>query len=465
MKQTVRTRIAPSPTGADLHIGSVYMALINYVFAEKNKGQFIVRIEDTDRERFIKGAEQRMLKSLDWVGIPHSEGPDKGGPFAPYRQSQRLHIYQKYAHELVAKGDAYYCFCSPQRLEDMRKQQQQKGQPPMYDGLCKRIPPEESAKRISWEKYVIRLDVPDKGETAFDDIIRGRVVFENKLIDDQVLLKSDGYPTYHLAVVIDDHLMKISHVIRGEEWISSTPKHILLYLSFGWPLPVYAHLPLLRNPDKSKLSKRRNPVWVSWYREQGFLPEAILNYLGTLTWGSADGQEIFSLKDMIRNFSLHKIKTTAPIFDLTKLMWMNGEYIRRTPNSKLKSQIFELFADKYPKDLVEKLIPLAKTRMKKLSEFEYYIKPFSKFNKSSLTKEQKNWISELLGHLEKSTNWNSFDLHTKTQQLIKRNNWQIKDVLMALRMAVTGEKIGLPLFETMEILGKEEVIKRIKLSL
>lgn len=465
VKQVVRTRIAPSPTGEDLHIGSVYMALINYVFAQKNNGKFIIRIEDTDRDRFVKGAEQKMLSSLDWVGIPHSEGPDKGGPFAPYRQSERLNLYQKHAHELVEKGDAYYCFCTPQRLDTMRKEQQQKGRPPMYDGLCKLMKSDESTKRITREKYVIRLNVPDKGETAFDDEIRGRVVFENKLIDDQVLLKSDGFPTYHLAVVVDDHLMEISHVIRGEEWISSTPKHILLYLSFGWPLPTYAHLPLLRNPDKSKLSKRRNPVWASWYRQQGFLPEAILNYLGTLTWGSADGQEIFSLKDMIRDFSLTKIKTTAPVFDLTKLSWMNGEYIRKSQNSKIKSQIMDLFGDKYPEKLVEQLIPLSKERMKKLSEFELYIKPFIKFIKIKLTDEQKVWVTEFLNNLEKTSNWNAQNLHSKTKKLAEGNKWYVKDVLMALRLAVTGEKIGLPLFETMEILGKEEVVRRIKLNL
>jgi glutamyl-tRNA synthetase len=465
MKQIVRTRIAPSPTGEDLHIGSVYMALINHVFAAKNKGQFIIRIEDTDRERFVDGAEERMLKSLAWVGIPYAEGPDKGGQYGPYRQSERLVTYQKHAHELVEKGDAYYCFCTPERLAQMRNTQQQKGQPPMYDGLCKLLDRQVAANRISSEKYVIRLNVPDKGETSFDDEVRGRVIFENKLIDDQILLKSDGFPTYHLAVVIDDHLMNISHVIRGEEWISSTPKHILLYLSFGWELPTYAHLPLLRNPDKSKLSKRRNPVWASWYREQGFLPEAVLNYLGTLTWGSTKGDELFTLKDMIRDFSLDKIKTTAPVFDLTKLTWMNGEYIRKSQNSKIKSRINELFNKKYPSELVDQLIPLAKERMKKLSEFEHYIKPFLKFSKTTLNDEQKIWVSQILAAIEITANWDTQNLHKKTKDLINGKKWNQKDVLMALRLSVTSERVGLPLFETMEILGKNEVIKRIKLNL
>jgi len=465
MKQVVRTRIAPSPTGEDLHIGSVYMALINYVFAQKNRGQFIIRIEDTDRERFVENAESRMLASLKWMGIPHAEGPDIGGKFGPYRQSQRLGLYQKYAQELIKKGDAYYCFCTPTRLELMRHEQQKKGQPPMYDGFCKLVKSEDAAKRTSAEKYVIRLNVPDKGETAFNDVIRGRVVFENKLIDDQILLKSDGFPTYHLAVVVDDHLMQISHVIRGEEWISSTPKHILLYLAFGWELPTYAHLPLLRNPDKSKLSKRRNPVWASWYRQEGFLPEAILNYLGTLTWGTASGQEIFSLKEMIRDFSLTKIKTTAPVFDLTKLSWMNGEYIRKSQNSNLKTQIDKLFNNKYPAKLVKQIIPLAKERMKKLSEFKHYIKPFADFTAVKLDNEQKEWVPQILSELQGTVSWNSESLETTAKQLVNHNGWLIKNVFMALRLAVTGEKIGLPLFETMEILGKAETIKRIELSL
>ncbi len=272
--KSVRTRIAPSPTGQDLHIGNAYTALVNSVFARKNKGKFIIRIEDTDRTRFVEGSEKRILSSLAWLGIAHDEGPDVGGPYAPYRQSDRLSVYKKYAEELIAKKHAYYCFCTPQRLEQMRKNQEANHLPPMYDGLCKTV--KNSELRIkNGEPYVIRLNVPDEGTTTFHDIIRGDISFGNKLIDDQVILKSDGFPTYHLGVVVDDHLMKISHIIRGEEWISSTPKHILIYQFLGWEPPQFAHMPLLRNPDKSKLSKRKNPVWVSWYKEQGFLPEVM----------------------------------------------------------------------------------------------------------------------------------------------------------------------------------------------
>lgn len=259
----VRTRIAPSPTGENLHIGNAYTALVNYVFAKQKGGKFIVRIEDTDRTRFEEGSEIRILQSLAWLGIPHDEGPDTGGPHAPYRQSDRLEIYKKHAEELVQKGHAYHCFCSPQRLEQMRKDQEARNEPPRYDGLCRKQSKQNGELRIkNGETYTIRLKVPTEGITTFQDEIRGQISFENKLIDDQVLIKSDGFPTYHLGVVVDDHLMEISHVIRGEEWISSTPKHILLYRAFGWELPTYAHMPLLRNPDKSKLSKRKNHVWV-----------------------------------------------------------------------------------------------------------------------------------------------------------------------------------------------------------
>ena len=244
----VRVRIAPSPTGQDLHIGNVYTALINFVFAKQNNGKFIVRIEDTDRTRMVEGSEGRLLKSLKWFGLTYDEGIDVGGPYGPYRQSQRLDLYKKYALELVEKGYAYYCFCTPERLNELRQKQQAKGLPTMYDGTCKKLKAEK-------EKYVIRLNVPDEGITEFHDLIRGKISFENKLIDDQVLLKSDGFPTYHLGVVVDDYLMKISHVIRAEEWISSTPKHILIYKALGWKLPVFAHGPILRNPDKSILSK------------------------------------------------------------------------------------------------------------------------------------------------------------------------------------------------------------------
>ncbi len=465
MKQKVRTRIAPSPTGEDLHIGTVYMALFNYIFAKKNKGDFIIRIEDTDRERYVKGGEEKMLASLKWIGIPHDEGVDVGGPFAPYRQSERLDIYKKYAQELISKRAAYHCFCTSERLSQMRLDQQKNHQPPMYDGLCKEIAPQKAAELAKTEKYVIRLNVPDEDDTQIHDLVRGLVKFENKLIDDQILIKSDGFPTYHLAVVVDDHLMQISHVIRGEEWLSSTPKHVLLYQLLGWEIPEYAHLPLLRNPDKSKLSKRKNPVWLSWFKKEGYLPEAILNYLATLTWSMPDNQDIFTLKDMMKNFSLSQVKTTAPIFDLTKLSWMNGEYIRHMSDRSLLKILNNYLLEKSDQDLLNKIIPLAKNRIKKLNEFTNYLQPFIKYQKPTISLETKSLITEFNKFLTNLSKWNSAGLETGAKNIVKEKGLSIKDAFMALRMAVTGEKIGLPLFETMEILGKKEVLRRIKMTI
>ncbi len=347
----VRTRIAPSPTGENLHIGNVYTALLNYVFAKKNKGQFIIRIEDTDRQRLVPGSEDRILESLKWLGLKYDEGPDVGGPFGPYRQSERLPLYQKYAKELVEKKAAFYCFCTAEILEKMKMDQSAKKEIPHYDGRCKKLTKEEVFKRLQGEeKYVIRLAVPDSGTTVFNDLVRGDISFENKLLDDQVLLKSDGYPTYHLGVVVDDYLMGITHVIRAEEWISSTPKHILIYKALNWDLPIFCHGPILRNHDKSKLSKRKNPVWTSWYKEQGFLPEAILNYLANMGWsmppealakgGKPAGREIFSLSEMMENFRLEDLKAVGPAFDITKLEWLNGEYIRKFQISNFKFMSF-----------------------------------------------------------------------------------------------------------------------------
>lgn len=461
MKQT-RTRIAPSPTGQDLHIGNAYTALINYVYAKKHNGQFVIRIEDTDRTRFVEGSEGRILSSLQWLGIAHDEGPDIGGRFEPYRQSDRLAIYKKYAVELVEKGHAYYCFCTPERLAQMRKGQEADHKPPMYDGFCKDCAdPQERVKK--GEPYVIRLKVPDEGTTTFHDLIRGDISFENKLIDDQVLIKSDGFPTYHLGVVVDDHLMEISHIIRGEEWISSTPKHVLLYQAFGWELPVFAHMPLLRNPDKSKLSKRKNPVWASWYKEQGFLPEAVRNYLATLAWSFPEGKDIFSLEEMIREFKLEDVQTTAPIFDTEKLRWINGEYLRQKSNQDLKELIYQhvntLIRTKHD-HLLDKIIPLIKDRMKVFSEFQslagFFFERPSKPERP-LKVGPLRVVSEALSMSE----WNHNAMEQSIRVEAEKAGEKAKDVFMELRVAVTGKTVGPPLLESLEILGREEVLFRL----
>lgn len=458
---TVRTRIAPSPTGEDLHIGNAYTALINFVVANKNKGQFIIRIEDTDRTRLVEGSQERILASLAWLGINHDEGPDIGGPFAPYVQSQRLDLYKKYAQELVDSGHAYYCFCTPERLDAMRKEQEARHEPPRYDGQCRQLKIENSKLKIKeGGKYVIRLKVPEEGTTAFHDEIRGDISFENVLIDDQVLIKSDGYPTYHLGVVVDDHFMEVSHIIRGEEWISSTPKHILLYQFFGWQVPVFAHVPLLRNPDKSKLSKRKNPVWASWFRQEGFLPEAMLNYLATLAWSHPEGKEIFSLSEMIEKFSLERIVTTAPVFDIEKLRWMNGEYLRKTQNSKLKTQIYDFYAGKYDRELLEKIMPLVIERMKTLKEFESLAGFFLDRPKEYEQPLKKDLVALIKTTLESCT-WNHDAMEKAIRATAEKAGKPAKELFMELRIAVTGKTVGPPLLESLEILGKEEVLTRL----
>lgn len=459
----IRTRIAPSPTGLDLHIGNAYTALINYVWAKKNHGDFIIRIEDTDRTRLIEGSEERILSSLDWLGIPHDEGPDREGPFTPYRQSERLPLYKKYAEELIEKGHAYYCFCTSERLAEMRKEQEEKKLPPMYDGRCKSIPLDEARKRVAaGEKYVIRLNVPEEGETTFTDLIRGEITFKNSLIDDQVLLKSDGYPTYHLGVIVDDHLMEITHVIRGEEWISSTPKHILLYQFLEWEIPSYAHLSVLRNPDKSKLSKRRNPVWVGDYRKEGFLPEAIKNYLSLMAWSHPEGKEIFSVDEMIRVFDIGDIQSTAPVFDREKLRWMNGEYLRSKTDEALVALLFGFVPSLSPDDepLVKKIIPLIRDRMKILSEFDslagFFFTPPKEFERE-LKKEFVTILLEVLPSAE----WTHEGLEKVIRDAAEARTLKAKDLFMELRVAVTGKTVGPPLLESLVILGKEETLRRL----
>ncbi len=347
----VRTRIAPSPTGADVHVGSVATALMNYAWAKRNNGQFIIRIEDTDRTRIIKGGEVQMLKTLKKIGLIADESPEVGGPYSPYRQSERLNIYKKYAEELVEKRKAYYCICSPERLTKMREEQQTKKLVPKYDRQCFNNQEEIRKKIKEGNKYVIRLLIPE-GQITFNDVVRGEITIEAKNLDDQVLLKSDGFPTYHLGVVVDDYLMKITHVIRGEEWLPSTPKHIILYKAFGWELPIFAHISLLRNPDKSKLSKRKNPVWTSYYLEQGIFPEALLNYLAQMGWSHPEGKDIFSLDEYIKVFDIKDIQKTAPVFDPVKLEWMNGVYIREMKDEELKIKTFEFINKKYPEELI-----------------------------------------------------------------------------------------------------------------
>lgn len=460
----VRTRIAPSPTGQDVHVGSIAAALMNFAWAKKNNGQFIIRIEDTDQSRLVPGGEAKMLDTLNKIGLKADESPIVGGPHAPYRQSERLPTYKKYAEELVRMGKAYYCICSPDRLTRMREEQQANKQIPKYDRKCfvdqTNVVNEIKEKQLP---HVVRLLIPD-GKVTFTDMVRGEVTIENKNLDDQVLLKSDGFPTYHLGVVVDDHLMEVTHIIRGEEWLPSTPKHIILYQAFGWKMPVFAHISLLRNPDKSKLSKRRNPVWTSWYLEQGIFPEALLNYLALMGWSHPESKEIFSLDEYIKVFDIKNIQKTAPVFDPVKLDWLNGEYIRLMDNTTLKDKIMNFIGDKYSADLVGKTVPLVKERIKKLSDYlpltEFLFKAPVSYEVD--LKQKSDLFDKISKQLETVTEWKAMTIGEAMMTVCKETQTKTGEFFMNVRVAITGKKISPPLNDSMEILGKGECIKRLK---
>jgi glutamyl-tRNA synthetase len=364
----VRVRIAPSPTG-DPHVGTAYVALFNAALARQRGGQFVLRIEDTDRGRYVANSEQQIFQTLHWLGLDWDEGPDKGGPFAPYRQSERLELYQAAARDLVARNHAYYCWCSPERLQEMRAEQTARKEPPGYDRLCLNKTEAERARLPGFDPTpVIRMRIPDVDvPLTFHDLIRGPTNAPPP--DDQVLLKKDGFPTYHLANVVDDHEMGISHVLRAEEWISSMPKQLLLYRFFGWEPPRYAHLPLLRNKDRSKISKRKNPAArLQWFQEEGFLPEALVNFLALQGWSMPDGREIFSLQDLIANFDFERFSPVGPVFDIDKLDWMNGEYIKALEDDEFLRRAQPFLPGPGQEAGLRVLAPDLKTRAKRLSQ-------------------------------------------------------------------------------------------------
>lgn len=464
----VRVRIAPSPTG-DPHVGTAYVGLINYVFARQQGGKFILRIEDTDQLRSRPEYEAAIIESLKWLSLNWDEGPDIGGPYGPYRQSERKEIYQSYAETLLKDNRAYYCFCTPERLAQMRSEHLSRKEFPGYDGLCRGLEPEEAKKRReSGEPAVVRLRIPHPGETVLPDRIRKEIRFDHNNIDDQVLLKSDGLPTYHLANVIDDHLMKITHVIRAEEWITSTPKHLILYQVLGWEPPEFIHLPLLRNPDGSKISKRKNPVSLDYYREIGFLPEAMINFLGMMGWTMPDGREVFSSEDMIANFSFERISPAGPVFDLEKLRWLNGNYIRALPDQDLLRRIREQV---FPEERLQRILPLVRERLELLSQ---YLDVADFFFLGEVRPELKDLIPKkrsageaaaMLGRcqevLESLPSWESAALEAALRKFCQEKGYQSKELFMTLRVAITGKRATPPLCESMEIVGKAITVARI----
>ena len=478
--ETPRVRFAPSPTGY-LHVGGLRTALYNYLFAKKNNGTFVLRIEDTDRNRYVEGAVENLIKALKWAGLMFDEGPEVGGDYGPYMQSQRLDIYKKYSEELVAKGKAYYCFCTPERLQTLREEQEKQKLPQAkYDKNCLHLSKEEVEKNLAAGiPRVVRLNVEPNHTIKFDDIIREHVEFESNNVDDQVLIKSDNYPTYHLANVVDDHLMKITHVIRGEEWLSSTPKHVLLYDAFGWERPIFAHLPLLLNPDRSKLSKRQGDVAVEDYRDKGFFKEALINFVALLGWNAGDDKEFYYLDELIESFSLERVNKAGAVFDLQKLNWLNAEHLRKKSSAELLSDLkIEIQKSKYSHksfsdDYLLFVIEAMRERVSFVKEFidncTYFYEAPTDYEQKAV---EKNWKPETPEQLKKLnsefsnlSNPAKEDFEHALAQVSEELNIGKGKLIHPLRLAVSGQSTGPGMFDLLFILGKDEVVKRIKTAI
>ncbi len=469
---SIRVRIAPSPTG-DPHVGTAYIALFNYVFARSMGGQFILRIEDTDRARSRADSEEAILRALRWVGLTWDEGPDIGGAAGPYRQSERADIYRAHAEALIASGHAYRCFCTPERLDALRREQRaKKARIIGYDRHCRGLDPAEAEARAqAGEPYTVRLATPLSGTTKFTDRLRGEVSIANEQIDDQVLLKSDGFPTYHLANVVDDHLMGITHVIRAEEWITSTPKHVMLYQAFGWQEPEWIHMPLLRNADKSKISKRKNPVSIDYYRDAGILPAALLNFLGIMGWSLGGDREKFTLAEMIDGFSWDRVSLGGPVFDPEKLRWLNEKYIHDLEYEELVDEFLDW---RLSREHLLRIVPLIRERIKRLDEFipatAYffsgdldYTPVADKLKMGDVAKKDvRKAILALIEVYEALPTWTADELEPATRAFCEGKEFRSKHLFMLLRLLISGRKASPPLFDTMEVLGKELVRRRLR---
>lgn len=467
---TVRVRIAPSPTG-DPHVGTAYMALFNMIFARHHGGKFILRIEDTDRSRSRPEYETNIYKALNWCNINWDEGPDVGGPYGPYRQSERFDLYKKHAYELLEKGRAYKCFCTAEELDEMRQVLAKQGGRQGYDRRCRNLSQEEiRQKEAEGKPYVIRLKMPLTGECCYEDAIKGRITSPWADVDDQVLLKSDGFPTYHLANVVDDHLMEITHVIRGDEWMSSTPKHMYLYEAFGWTPPTFMHMPLLLGRDGKKLSKRKNPTSIFYYRDCGYLPEAFLNFLTLMGYSMTGDREIYPLEDVIREFDYKRIGVSGAVFDIQKLEWINQQYlIKNIPEGSLWDRLKDWsFNDTF----MRTLMPLCHSRIKTFGEFMelcdfFFINHLryttDLFSVKGVSPEQAAFLLQaMIWHMDENENWGGTGVNHASREIAEIFGVNHKKVIMPLLFAsLMGKTQGPPLFDSAEILGKDRLRARL----
>ena len=478
-EENVRVRYAPSPTGYP-HIGNIRTALFNWLFARHNNGKFILRIEDTDQGRKVDDALGSILDSLRWLGLDCDEGPENGGDYGPYFQSERLNLYHTHVQQLLENGHAYKCYCSSERLGQMRTEMaKNKESMRSYDRHCRNLSPEEQIQLESQDiTPVIRFRVPLEGQTTFHDLIRGNIIFDNSELDDLVLLKSDGYPTYHLANIIDDHFMEISHVLRADEWLSSTPRHVLLYKAFNWDPPLFAHLPMILGSDKSKLSKRHGATAVTEFQEQGYLPQAMLNFMALLGWSLDDKTEIFNKEELVQHFSIERINKASAIFSHEKLYWMNGAYLRELNHEELLNSIMPVLENNLPakrsisKAYVSKIVPLIQERISTLSEAATYADFFFtedelEYAPSLLIGKKmtaETTLTALNAARETLYSLNSFDhnsLESTLRPLAEELGLKTGQLFSPLRVASTGRTAAPPLFETMEVLGRERCLKRI----
>lgn len=479
-----RVRFAPSPTG-HMHLGSARTALYDYLIAKKTGGQFILRIEDTDFKRYTPGAEEELINGLRWLGINYDEGPDIGGPYGPYRQSERKEIYQEHAERLINEGHAYYCFCTPERLTKMREEQQKRKEPPHYDGQCRNIPLEDAKARIkAGEKFVVRFKTPKEGITTVKDLLRGEISVENKNLDDYILVKSDGWALYHLAAMVDDNLMKITHVIRGSEWLPSLPLHALICRAFGWTEPIWVHLSIFLKPSgKGKMSKRESAdllkdghsIFVKDLQDLGYTPEGVVNWVSLMGWSYDDHTEFFSLEDLVDKFSLEHLNPSPAAINFSKLDHFNGLHIRNLDDQELAKRLTPYFVKaglEVEQDLLLKVAPIIKERITTLDESVdmagFFFKddvvydPQELVGKGLDVEGTKKILSESYEILSGLDNISLTSTEPRMRDYVEKSGLSAGQVFGVIRVAVTGQRVSPPLFESMEIIGKDKVIERIK---